>query len=345
MHLWLASGLVEVNATFARAATVSLIALFGTLLVVAVAVIGILGIRSATYHGQVIAGGELDTAGDQPAGPGDGRGVRRRRGRPAGRRSLHQVPAPRHARHHPSPRDRRTALLAGTAARRRWHPPAERADLELFIRQWDAVRDLLSAPGLTAQPPAARAALADELTAAYQPVSAHLDRLVRTQLSDASADHAAASATADRTTDLILGTAAAGIAMAWFFLWSEFRRIRRSLQPGRDQAEFADTLQLANGEEEAHQLLQRHLERTLPATAAVVLNRNNSADRLEAVSPCPPGRRWRARCAARSRARAWRFGPAGRTPRTAGGRPLLSCPVCAPLPGPRRAFRSPSAAR
>ena len=33
---------------FARAATVSLIALFGTLLVVAVAVIGILGIRSAT---------------------------------------------------------------------------------------------------------------------------------------------------------------------------------------------------------------------------------------------------------------------------------------------------------
>ena len=39
-------------------------------------------------------------------------------------------------------------------------PPAERADLALFIRQWTAVRDLLSAPGLTAQPPAARAALA-----------------------------------------------------------------------------------------------------------------------------------------------------------------------------------------
>ena len=50
------------NATFARAAIVSLIALFGSLLVVAVAVIGILGIRSATYQGQVIAGGELNTA-------------------------------------------------------------------------------------------------------------------------------------------------------------------------------------------------------------------------------------------------------------------------------------------
>jgi hypothetical protein len=50
------------NAMLARAATVSLIALFGTLLVVAVAAIGILGIRSATYQGNVIAGGELDTA-------------------------------------------------------------------------------------------------------------------------------------------------------------------------------------------------------------------------------------------------------------------------------------------
>ena len=47
------------NATFAAG---PLIALFGTLLVVAVAVIGILGIRSATYQGKVIAGGELDTA-------------------------------------------------------------------------------------------------------------------------------------------------------------------------------------------------------------------------------------------------------------------------------------------
>ena len=39
-----------------------LVALFGTLVVVAVLVVGILGIRSATYQGQVIAGGELDTA-------------------------------------------------------------------------------------------------------------------------------------------------------------------------------------------------------------------------------------------------------------------------------------------
>ena len=47
---------------FAKAATVSLIALFGTLLVAAVAVIGVLGIRSATQAGKVVAGDELDTA-------------------------------------------------------------------------------------------------------------------------------------------------------------------------------------------------------------------------------------------------------------------------------------------
>ena len=37
-------------------------AFFRTLVTVAVVVVGILGIRSATHQGQVIAGGELDTA-------------------------------------------------------------------------------------------------------------------------------------------------------------------------------------------------------------------------------------------------------------------------------------------
>jgi hypothetical protein len=48
------------------------------------------------------------------------------------------------------------------------------------------------------------------------------------------------------------------------------------------------TGQLARDIDAAHRLLQRHLKRTLPATSAVVLNRNNSADRLEAVTPLPP---------------------------------------------------------
>jgi diguanylate cyclase (GGDEF)-like protein len=64
-----------------------------------------------------------------------------------------------------------------------------------------------------------------------------------------------------------------------------------------------------------------------------VLNRNNSADRLEAVTPLPDGSPLpgtlrgaepRSCLAVRS----------GRTHREDGGRPaLLSCPVCAPVPG------------
>ena len=123
------------------------------------------------------------------------------------------------------------------------------------------------------------------------------------------------------------------------------RRIRRNLEPGQDQAEFADTLQIANGEDEAHQLLQRHLERTLPATTAVVLNRNNSADRLEAVTPLPGGSPL-AGTLRGAEPRSCLAVRSGRTHREDAGRPaLLSCPVCAPCPALRRAFRSRSAAR
>jgi diguanylate cyclase (GGDEF)-like protein len=281
------------NAMFARTATVLVIALFGTLVMVAVAAIGVLGMRSAVYQATVVASGELDTS-----------------------------------------------LLPGIDAQlfslQQLHigdPPAELADLALFIRQWDAVRDRLSALGLTAQPPGVLAALEGGLTAAYQPVSAHLDRLVRNQLTDARTDHAVAAGAADRATRLIFGTAAVGLGIAWLCLWYEIWRIRRSLEPGQDQAEFADSLQLSSGEDEAHQLLQRHLERTLPATAAVVLNRNNSADRLEAVTPLPPGSPL-AGTLRGAEPRSCLAVRSGQMHTEKGGRtPLLSCPVCAPVPG------------
>jgi diguanylate cyclase (GGDEF)-like protein len=320
------------NAMFARAATVSLIALFGTFLVVAVAAIGILGIRSATQAGKVVAGGELDTA---VATSQLARGIDASYA--TGEAALRAAD--------PATRSRLlgtldTSLLPAIDAQlfslQQLHagdPRGELADLALLVRQWDAVRDLLSAPGLTAQPPAALAALAGQLTAAYQPVSAHLGRLALTELNDARTDHVAAAAAADRATLLILGVAAAGIAMAWLFLWHEFSRLRRSLEPGQDQAEFADTLQLSSGEDEAHQLLQRHLERTLPGTAAVVLNRNNSADRLEAVTPLPPGSPL-AGTLRGAEPRSCLAVRSGQLHTEKGGRPpLLACPVCAPVPG------------
>jgi diguanylate cyclase (GGDEF)-like protein len=50
------------------------------------------------------------------------------------------------------------------------------------------------------------------------------------------------------------------------------------------QREFADTLQVTSSEEVAHRTLKRQIERSIPQSTAVVLNRNNSADRLEATT-------------------------------------------------------------
>ncbi|OJF15178.1 GGDEF domain-containing protein [Couchioplanes caeruleus] len=53
------------------------------------------------------------------------------------------------------------------------------------------------------------------------------------------------------------------------------------------QAEFSRALQLTKNESEAHQLLKRHLERAIPGATAVVLIRNNSADRLQSATLLP----------------------------------------------------------
>src|SRR5690242_15444706 len=53
-------------------------------------------------------------------------------------------------------------------------------------------------------------------------------------------------------------------------------------------AEFAEVLQVTEGQEETYDLLKRRLERAIRGARAVVLNRNNSEDRLEAATDVPP---------------------------------------------------------
>ena len=315
--------------TLARAAISSLASLCVALALVAAAVaaIGIAGTRSAASQGNAIADDELTTsvvtgqlARDIDAAYAAGQATVRATNSAERARLLATL---------------YTSLLPAVDAQlfalERLHaadPPAEHADVALFIRQWTAVRDVLSPLAL-----AGGAAAAGRLTAAYQPVSAHLDQLFRRELDDGQADHRDASAGAARTTGLIIGAAALGIVIGLLVLWHGIRRIRRNLEPGQDQAEFAETLQIAGDEDEAHRLLQRHLERTLPATSAVVLNRNNSADRLEAVTPLPPGSPLPATLRG-AEPRSCLAVRSGRTHRENGGRQaLLSCPVCAPVPG------------
>jgi diguanylate cyclase (GGDEF)-like protein len=317
--------------TLARAATRSLAALCVVLalMVVAVAVIGILSTHAATSQGNAIADDELisstvtgqlardidaaDTAGQLAIGAAQ----------PAQRAQLlgslytSLLPAV-------------DAQLFSLEQLHAGDPPAEHADIGLFVKQWTAVRDLLSPGNLTGQPGAGSAAqLATQLAAAFQPVSAHLGRLFRRELQDARADHAQSSAGAVRATGLLIGVAVLGIALGVVVLRLGTGRIRRHLVPSQDQAEFADTLQIANDEDEAHRLLQRHLERTLTQTSAVVLNRNNSADRLEAVTPLPDGSPL-AGTLRGAEPRSCLAIRSGRTHREDGGRPgLLSCAVCA----------------
>ncbi len=317
--------------TLARAATSSLVTLFVALALVVsgMAVGGILSTHSATNLGNAIAGDELTAAivTNQLARDIDAVYA-------TGERAALAT--------QPAERSRLlgslyTSLLPAAGAElfslEQLHagdPPAELADLALFIRQWTAVRDLLSSYDLTAQP---AGSLAAQLTAAYQPVSAHLNRLILKELGDANADHARAATRAAVAIGIFVGFTVLDLVIGLLLLRRGLRRIRRSLEPSQDQAEFADTLQLANDEDETRRLLQRHLERTLTATSAVVLNRNNSADRLEAATPLPAdsplvstlrGAEPRSCLAVRS----------GRTHHENGSRPaLLCCSVCAPVPG------------
>ena len=131
--------------------------------------------------------------------------------------------------------------------------------------------------------------VAQRLRSTYEPISEHIQRLTRRETADAKTDQVQTSAYVHR---LIWGIVAAVLLTCGFFAVlavAVARRLRRAIEPARDQVEFAETLQLAENESEAHRLLQRQLERLVTGSEVTVLNRNNSADRLEAVTEVPAG--------------------------------------------------------
>jgi diguanylate cyclase (GGDEF)-like protein len=105
------------------------------------------------------------------------------------------------------------------------------------------------------------------------------------------------------------------------------REIRHAQDLG--QAEYLDTLQVSSTEEEAHQLIQHHLQRTLPESSVLVLQRNNSENRLQPATTMVADSEIAERlvgaeprsCLAVRFARSHQEGP--------GHTPLLSCGICA----------------
>jgi diguanylate cyclase (GGDEF)-like protein len=99
------------------------------------------------------------------------------------------------------------------------------------------------------------------------------------------------------------------------------------------QEEFVRALQGARSEREAQRMLKRQLERTLADSSATVLNRNNSANRLEAVTAIPASSALSETVqeAEPEDCLAVRFGQPNERP--AGASPLLACELCGALEG------------
>ncbi|HET9103221.1 MAG TPA: diguanylate cyclase [Solirubrobacteraceae bacterium] len=114
-------------------------------------------------------------------------------------------------------------------------------------------------------------------------------------------------------------------------LWLVRRLGRREAQRLRRQQELRELLQVSASEDESRDLLIRHVERSVPRSAAAVLNRNNSDDRLEVVinKSASPSAALRGLPADQLRPRSCLAVRLSRTYRSEpGDTPLLECEVC-----------------
>ena len=109
---------------------------------------------------------------------------------------------------------------------------------------------------------------------------------------------------------------------------SEKQRIDAERSYHDTQREFTEVMQITRDEEEAYGLLKRHLERSLPGGDVLVLNRNNSHDRLEPMTDLPAGSALREhlQTATPDSCLAVRLGKVHE--RGPGHEPLLTCDIC-----------------
>ncbi len=96
----------------------------------------------------------------------------------------------------------------------------------------------------------------------------------------------------------------------------------------RSQTEFAETMQVMRDEEEAHSLVRSHLERTVDEAHVVVLNRNASDDRLEAITAVPGDSPLAATLIDAEPASCLAIRLATPYTQTGDDQPLLSCSLC-----------------
>ena len=254
-----------------------------TVVAAGIGFVGLVGVRSATDTGRSIASDELTSAvvtaqfgTDAQAALGTGQ-----------RLALSDDPSVR--------KQLAAALIARVipavdtdlAAVERIHAAdgqAEWAEIVVLSKQWLEARNQLTVvAGAPGRDPAASALLAS----VFVPLNAHVHVLLGREQTDAHDSQRTTDSLSYRLSWAIVIAVLAFLAAAAVAGWAGTRFMRRVLEPAQDQVEFADTLQLAENETEAHRLLQVHLERSVTEAAVTVLNRNNSADRLEPVTVLP----------------------------------------------------------
>ncbi len=203
---------------------------------------------------------------------------------------------------------------------------AERARVQRLAQGWAqfvALRDAgaLAMQSVTAGDDQARDRLADRLIAIFDPLSSITQSEATLETDQAGDAYAQAVQTYDRSRLAIWSMAVAacllGVGSMLLLARDVVPRVRRysrfasavasgdlsvrvaargsdelaalgrTLDEMVERREFVDTLQVTESEEVAHDLLKRQVQRSVPDSNAVILNRNNSDDHLEAKTAVP----------------------------------------------------------
>ncbi len=171
-------------------------------------------------------------------------------------------------------------------------PPAERAQVERIPAGWRAFLPLTRrAPftsGSVLPNASARSAAARQIEASLEPLIAFVSARQSIEALAAGRDHASARHTYDVSRIWLILVAVISLLAAATMVRVGLT-LKRLLEDQAEQqahgvlaSEYTGTLQATGNEGDAQELLCRQVERIQPGARAIVLGRNNSADRLEA---------------------------------------------------------------
>jgi len=221
-------------------------------------------------------------------------------------------------------------------------PPAELRQIRRIPREWESflirARHGLLSNG-TVLSASRRAAAAGAVAGALDPLNTFVAARQSVELAAARSAHSRADATSTRSL-IWLSVASAAALLAALVLVQIGLALKRLIDQRlreRDQdesaGEYIDALQVTESEDEAQDLLRRQVQRSIEGSRAVVLARNNSADRLEPKTSLAelPELRERLTGAMPRSCLAVRFGRSH--VQEDDGAALVSCDICGVLPG------------